>query len=243
MTNEVPSFRRILLKLSGEALAGKEAYGIDPSVLQALAKEISSIHELGVQVGIVIGGGNIFRGLRAQDFGMSRVPADHMGMLATVINTLALAEALKHQGAEARVMTAIDMIKIAEPYTQDQAITHLSNGRIVLFGAGTGNPYFTTDTAAALKALEIDADVLLKATKVDGVYDADPEKDPAAEFFSRLSYEDVLNRQLKVMDLTAVSLSMSRQLPVIVFNVRKEANLVKIVTGQKIGTMIAGEAS
>jgi len=238
-----PRFKRILLKLSGEALMGDQSFGIDSKVLESVAAEISDIHKLGVEVGIVIGGGNIFRGLQSDAFGVGRVAGDHMGMLATVINTIALGEALGKNGCKTRIMTAIDMIKIAEPYVRERAVSHLSKNSIVLFGAGTGNPYFTTDTAAALRAMEIDADVLLKATKVDGVYDADPETEPGAKYFDRLTYSEVLKRNLKVMDLTAVSLAMGQELPIIVFNLRKKGNIKNIISGDQIGTLITGEGS
>jgi uridylate kinase len=240
MNDIPPKFNRILLKLSGEALTGDKAYGIDPDILESVAFEISSIHKLGVQVAIVIGGGNIFRGLQSAAYGIKRVAADHMGMLATVINALALGEALRRIGSETRVMTAIDMIRIAEPYIRERAVSHLFKNRVVLFGAGTGNPYFTTDTAAALRAIEIEADVLLKATRVDGVYDADPELDPSAKLFSELTYREVLERNLKVMDLTSVSLAMAQELPIIVFNLKNKGNITKIISGQKEGTLIAG---
>ncbi|UCF81995.1 MAG: UMP kinase [Desulfobacteraceae bacterium] len=238
-----PRFKRILLKLSGEALMGDKSFGIDPAVLEDVASEISSIHKVGVQVAIVIGGGNIFRGLQSTRYGVGRVAADHMGMLATIINALALGEALQRIGVETRVMTAIDMIKIAEPYIRGRAIRHLSKNRIVLFGAGTGNPYFTTDTAAALRAMEIDAEVLMKATKVDGVYDADPEIEPSAKPFPQLTYHEVLKRNLKVMDLTGVSLAMGQGLPIIVFNLREKGNIMKVIAGEKVGTLITGESS
>jgi uridylate kinase len=242
--NEIrPPFKRILLKLSGEALMGDQSFGIESSVLESVASEISDIRKQGVEVGIVIGGGNIFRGLHSSAFGVGRVAGDHMGMLATVINALALGEALQRIGHETRVMTAIDMIKIAEPYVRERALGHLSKKRILLFGAGTGNPYFTTDTAAALRAMEIDADVLLKATKVDYVYDADPETNPGARSFDRLTYDEVLKRNLKVMDLTAVSLAMGRELPIVVFNIRKKGNMMRIVSGDRVGTLITGEKS
>ncbi len=220
---------------------GNQSFGIDSTVLEGVAAEISVIHEIGVEVGIVIGGGNIFRGLQSDAFGVGRVAGDHMGMLATVINSIALGEVLGRIGCETRIMTAIDMIKIAEPYIRERAVTHLSKSRIVLFGAGTGNPYFTTDTAAALRAMEIDADVLLKATKVDGVYDDDPETTPGAKYFDRLTYSEVLKRNLKVMDLTAVSLAMGQKLPIIVFNLRKRGNIKNIISGDRIGTLITGE--
>ena len=238
-----PRFKRILLKLSGEALMGDQSFGIDSKVIVSVASEISAIHKLGVEVGIVIGGGNIFRGLQSDAFGVGRVAGDHMGMLATVINSIALGEALGRIGCETRIMTAIDMIKIAEPYVRERAVSHLSKNYIVLFGAGTGNPYFTTDTAAALRAMEIDAEVLLKATKVDGVYDADPETEPGAKYFDRLAYSEVLKRNLKVMDLTAVSLAMGQKLPIIVFNLREKGNIKKIISGEHIGTLITGEGS
>jgi uridylate kinase len=241
MTDGPPHFKRILLKLSGEALMGDQSFGLDPSVLKSVASEIYSIHKLGVQVAIVIGGGNIFRGLQSAAYGVGRVAADHMGMLATIINALALSEALKGMGSESRVMTAIDMIKIAEPYISGRAISHLSKNRVVLFGAGTGNPFFTTDTAAALRAMEISADVLLKATKVDGVYDADPELEPSAKPFPTLTYREVLKRNLKVIDLTAISLAMGQKLPIIVFNLKKKGNIMKAICGEQIGTTITEE--
>jgi len=243
MPDTRPRFKRILLNLSGETIMGNQSFGIDSTVLESVAAEILAIHELGVEVGIVIGGGNIFRGLQSDAFGVGRVAGDYMGMLATVINTLALGEALQGIGCETRTMTAIDMIKIAEPYVRERAVSHLSKSRIVLFGAGTGNPYFTTDTAAALRAMEIDADVLLKATKVDGVYDDDPETTPGAKYLDRLTYSEVLKRNLKVMDLTAVSLAMGQELPIIVFNLRKKGNIKSIISGDQIGTLITGEGS
>ena len=243
MNKPSPSYKRILLKLSGEALTGEQSYGIDPSVLDRVALEISSIHKLGVQIAIVIGGGNIFRGLQSSAYGVNRVPADHMGMLATIINAIALGEVLNRYECETRVMTAIDMIKIAEPYIRGRAISHLHKDRIVIFGGGTGNPYFTTDTAAALRAMEINAEVLLKATKVEGVYDADPELDPLAKPFSRLTYSEILKKNLKVMDLTAVSLAMGRKLPIIVFNLQKRGNITDVVLGKKVGTLITGDES
>jgi len=240
MNDISPKFNRILLKLSGEALTGEQAYGIDPDILESVALEISSIHKLGVQIAIVIGGGNIFRGLQSAIYGIKRTVADHMGMLATVINALALGEALQRIGSETRVMTAIDMNRIAEPYVRERATGHLSKNRVVLFGAGTGNPYFTTDTAAALRAIEIEADVLLKATRVDGVYDADPESTPSAKLFSELTYREVLERNLEVMDLTSVSLAMGQKLPIVVFNLKKRGNITKVLSGQKVGTLISG---
>lgn len=241
MNSSPPRFKRVLLKISGEALMGDESFGISPRVLKKVAAEIAAVHDLGVQMAIVIGGGNIFRGLQAETFGVGRTAADHMGMLATVINTLALGEALQGNACESRIMTAIDIIKVAEPYIRERAIRHLNRGRIVLFGAGTGNPYFTTDTAAALRAVEIEAEVLLKATKVDGVYPADPEKQTGGKPFKKLSYKQVLSQNLKVMDLTAVSLAMGQGLPIIVFNLRKKGNVLKVISQPNIGTLIAGE--
>lgn len=239
MNDITPKFNRILLKLSGEALTGNQTYGIDPDILERVAFEISSIHKIGVQVAVVIGGGNIFRGLQSATYGIKRATADHMGMLATIINALALGEALQRIGSETRVMTAIDMNRIAEPYIRERATNHLSKNRVVLFGAGTGNPYFTTDTAAALRAIEIEADVLLKATRVDGVYDADPELAPSAKLFNELTYREVLEKNLEVMDLTSVSLAMSQKLPIIVFNLKKKGNIAKVISGQKVGTLIS----
>ena len=243
MKAKQPCFKRILLKLSGEALMGDKSFGIDPTVLGEVASEICSVHKLGVEVAIVIGGGNIFRGLQSDTYSVGRVAADYMGMLATVINALALSEALQRIGAETRVMTAIDMIKIAEPYVRGRAISHLSKNCIVLFGAGTGNPFFTTDTAAALRAMEIDAEILMKATKVDGVYDTDPELDASAKKFPQMTYREVIKRNLKVMDLTGVSLAMGQKLPILVFNLRKKGNIVKAIHGEKVGTLITGEPS
>ncbi len=241
MSDFTPRYQRILLKLSGEALMGEGEYGIDPSVLKRVAAEISAVHKMGVQIAIVIGGGNIFRGLQADSYGVGRAAADNMGMLATIINALALGEALDRLGCESRIMTAIDMIKIAEPYIRMKAIRHLEKSRIVLVGAGTGNPYFTTDTAAALRAMEMGAEVLLKATKVDGVYDSDPELEPSAKFFSTLSYEEVLRKNLQVMDITAVSLAMDQEMPIVVFNLLAQGNIQRVVSGQPIGTTIGGE--
>ena len=220
---------------------GDQSFGIDPSVLETVATEISDIHKLGVEIGIVIGGGNIFRGLQSEAFGVERVAGDHMGMLATVINSIALGEILKKIGLESRVMSALDIRRVAESYDRGQAIKHLSKKRVVIFGAGTGNPYFTTDTAATLRALETDAEVLMKATNVDGVYDADPKLEPSAKPFSELTYGEVLEKNLKVMDLTAVSLAMGQQLPIIVFNLGDAGNIMKAVSGEKVGTLITGE--
>jgi len=231
-------FQRILLKLSGELLAGEAGHGISDDVLVALADEIRDVHGMGVQVGVVLGGGNIFRGLAGSTRGMDRVGADHMGMLATVINCLALQHALEKRGLFTRVMSAIRMDQICEPYIRRRAVRHLEKGRIVLFGAGTGNPYFTTDTAAVLRAIEVGADVILKGTKVDGVYSGDPMQDPAATRFASIGYMDILNRGLKVMDSTAISLCMDNRLPLVVFNVGQPGNLVKLVNGESVGTRV-----
>jgi uridylate kinase len=242
MSVKKPRFKRILLKLSGEALMGKKPYGVDPSVLKTVAEEIQRVRELGVEIGIVIGGGNIFRGLRASDYGMGRVAADHMGMLATVMNAIALGEALSQRGSEARIMSAIEMNKVAEPYIRQKAVTHLRRGRIVLFAGGTGNPYFSTDTAAALRAMEVNAEVLLKATKVDGVYSADPEKVSSPQFFEQLTYQEFLKKNLRVLDLTAVTLAMGQNLPIVVFSLRKKGNIMRVTLGQKVGTLISGRS-
>jgi len=241
MPDPSPRYGRILLKLSGEALMGAQSYGIDPAVLEAVAAEIASIHKLGVQTAIVIGGGNIFRGLQSDAYGVGRVAADHMGMLATMINALALGEALAGIDCETRVMSAIDMVKIAEPYIRGRAIRHLSKDRILVFGAGTGNPFFTTDTAASLRALEMGADVLLKATKVDGVYDSDPMTNPTAKPILKISHGEFLKRNLRAMDLTAVSMAMDRNLPIVVFNLKKKGNIFKVIAGEHVGTLITGE--
>lgn len=236
-----PVYKRIVLKLSGEALQGKQEHGIDQGVLFSLAAQIKGIKGLGVDVVIVLGGGNIFRGIEnTQNKGlcMDRSVADYMGMLATVINGLALQDALEKEGMPSRVMTAIEMQRIAEPYIRRRAIRHLEKGRIVVFVAGTGNPYFTTDTAAALRAMEIDADVILKATKVDGVYSSDPLKNKNAKKFSQLKYIDVLKKGLKVMDATAVSLCMDNKLPIVVFNLNKDGNIRRVVLGENIGTVV-----
>ncbi|MBI1798081.1 MAG: UMP kinase [Candidatus Eisenbacteria bacterium] len=236
-------YQRILLKLSGELLAGTAGHGIDDQVLHALADEIREVHDLGVQVGIVTGGGNIFRGLAASTRGMDRVGADYMGMLATVINSLALQHALEKRGVYTRVMSAIEMARVCEPYIRRRAVRHLEKGRIVVLAAGTGNPYFTTDTAAALRAIEVGADVILKATRVDGVFSSDPIQDPSATFFPRISYLDILNRGLKVMDSTAISLCMDNRLPLVVFNIGVRGNLMRVVNGEPVGTMVGEPVS
>ena len=230
--------QRILLKLSGELLAGEAGHGIDDDVLSGLAEEVRDVHALGVQVGLVLGGGNIFRGLAGSARGMDRVAADHMGMLATVINSLSVQHALEKRGLYTRVMSAIEMHQVCEPWIRRRAVRHLEKGRIVVMAAGTGNPYFTTDTAAVLRAIEIGADVVLKGTKVDGVYSGDPKKQANATFFSRIRYMDILNQDLKVMDSTAISLCRDNRLPLIVFNVGVRGNLVRIVNGESVGTVV-----
>lgn len=236
------TYRRALLKLSGEALIGDQGYGIDAKMLQYLADEISDVHRLGVELALVIGGGNIFRGSEAEARGIDRVTADNMGMLATVINGLSLQSALEQAGVVTRVQTAFEMRAVAEPYIRRRALRHLEKGRVVLFAGGTGNPYFTTDTTAALRAAEIDADVVLKATKVDGIYDEDPMTHPEAVRLPRLTYLDTLQRRLKVMDATAVSLCMDNQLPIVVFDINQPGNLRSIMQGKSIGTLVGGES-
>jgi uridylate kinase len=233
-------YKRILLKISGEAMMGAKGYGIDSSTVAFIAKEIKEAVSAGVEVAIVIGGGNIFRGVEASVKGMERASADYMGMLATVINALALQNFLEKYGVPTRVQSAIEMKELTEPYIRRKAIRHLEKGRIVIFAAGTGNPYFTTDTAAALRAMEIGADVILKATKVDGIYSSDPMKDPSAKKYSTVTYIDVLKRGLSIMDSTAVSLCMDNNLPIVVFNLRGNSNIRKIIEGKKIGTLVKG---
>lgn len=236
-----PAFKRVLLKLSGEALGGEQGYGIDPLVIETIAREVRDVVECGVQLALVIGGGNIFRGLAASSKGMDRASADYMGMLATVINSLAMQDALEKIGVDTRVQSAIAMQEVAEPYIRRRAIRHLEKGRVVIFGAGTGNPFFTTDTAASLRAMEIGAEAILKGTKVDGVYSADPKKDPAAVKFSTLTYLEVLKKGLQVMDATATSLCMDNSLPIIVFDITSHGNVKKVVCGEAIGTIVKGE--
>ena len=233
-------YKRILLKLSGEALMGSQGHGIDLAVIDKIASEVKEIYEHGLQIAIVIGGGNIFRGLSAAAKGMERASADYMGMLATVLNALALQNTLENKGVATRVQSAIEMRELAETYIRRRAVRHLEKNRIVIFAAGTGNPYFTTDTAAALRAMEIGADVIMKATKVDGVYSADPVKDPSAVKFDRLSYLDVLQKNLKVMDAAAISLCMDNNLPIIVFNLNVPGNIRRIVAGEPLGTLVTG---
>ena len=233
-----PAFKRIVLKLSGEALQGNLGYGIDYNVLISIARQIKEVKSLGVQMAIVIGGGNIFRGIAGSTKGMDRASADYMGMLATVLNALALQDALEKNGVFTRVQSAIEMEELAEPYIRRRAIRHLEKGRVVIFAGGTGNPYFTTDTTAALRAIEIGAEVILKATKVDGVYSSDPVKNKNAKRYETLHYIDVLKRGLKVMDATATSLCMDNELPIIVFSMKKTGNIKRVIMGEKIGTTI-----
>jgi uridylate kinase len=231
-------YRRILLKLSGEALMGPGSYGIDPTTLAQIADELIDVHNLGVEIALVLGGGNIFRGIAASSRGMDRAHADYMGMLATVINSLALQDALESRGSRTRVLSAIEMERLAEPYIRRRAIRHLEKGRLVIFAAGTGNPFFTTDTAASLRAMEIGAEIVMKATRVDGVYDKDPHKHKDARMFRRLSYLDVLNRNLAVMDSTAISLCRDNNLPILVFNMTKPGNIRRVVLGEPLGTLV-----
>ena len=240
MGDRSPKYNRVLLKLSGEALGGSRDYGIDLEVVESIAAQVKRVHQMGVQVAVVVGGGNIFRGASGGD--IDRVSADYMGMLATVINALALQDALERTGIPARTMTAIQMPQVAEPYIRRRAVRHLEKGRVVLLAAGTGNPYFTTDTTAALRAVEIEADVILKATKVDGVYTADPKRDPTATKFERLGYLEVLNRGIEVMDNTALTLCMDNDVPIVVFNLLTQGNIERVVMGDEIGTLV-GTAS
>ena len=233
-----PAYQRVLLKLSGEALMGEQPFGIDPAVTTQIAKDIQEIQQLGVQTAVVIGGGNLFRGLAASAKGMDRATADYMGMLATVINALALQDALEHQGIATRVASAIEMRAVAEPFIRRRAVRHLEKGRVVVFAAGTGNPYFTTDTAAALRAMEMKADVILKGTKVDGIYTADPVTHPEATKYDDISYLRVLEQGLKVMDATAISLCMDNKLPIVVFNLRTSGSLRRVIMGEPVGTTV-----
>ena len=238
LSNKLMKYKRILLKLSGEALMGNRQYGIDPTRLAEYAQDIKKITNLGVEVAIVIGGGNIFRGVAGASNGMDRVQADHMGMLATVINGLALQSALEDANVPTRLQSAIKINEVAEPFIRRKAKRHLEKGRVVIFGGGTGNPYFTTDSAAVLRAIEIEADVILKGTRVDGIYNADPEKDSAATKFDTITFDDVLRKGLKVMDTTAFTLSQENRLPIIVFDMNKKENLLKVVSGENIGTTV-----
>ncbi|MEW6200615.1 MAG: UMP kinase [bacterium] len=238
MAQKKTTYTRILLKLTGEGLAGKQKYGINRETIISYAEEIADVKKLGVQVAIVVGGGNIFRGVSSAADGMDRVSADYIGMLSTVINALAMQNALENIGIYTRVMSAIEMREVAEPYIRRRAIRHLEKGRIVIFAAGTGNPYFTTDTAAALRAVEIKANAILKATRVDGVYESDPLKHPEAKMFKELSYLEVIRRRLKVMDTTSISMCMDNNIPIIVFNFTKRGNLKKLISGQRLGTIV-----
>jgi uridylate kinase len=238
-----PVFKRVLLKLSGEALMGEKQFGIDPLVLQRYAVEVKAAKDLGVEIGIVIGGGNIFRGMQNSASGIDKVTGDQMGMLATLINALALQSALEHEGMVTRLMSAIRVDVIAEPFIRRRAIRHLEKSRVVIFGAGTGNPYFTTDTAAVLRAVEIEADVIMKGTRVDGVFDSDPERNPAAFRYEQLTYLDVLEKDLKVMDMTAITLCKENKLPILVFNMNTPGNLRRIVLGEQVGTRVLEAAS
>jgi uridylate kinase len=236
-----PAYRRIVLKLSGEALAGSQGYGIDPQVVERIAAEVRDVTTLGVQVAIVIGGGNIFRGVAASAGGMDRATADYMGMLATIINALALQDSLEKAGVATRVLSAIEMRAVAEPYIRRRAIRHLEKGRVVIFAAGTGNPFFTTDTAGALRAVEIGADAIIKATKVDGIYSADPKRDATAQHLPRVTYIEALNRRLQVMDTTAISLCMENALPIVVFDLTRSGNIRRIVLGEPVGSIVSSE--
>ncbi len=231
-------YRRILLKISGEALAGEDGYGINASVLEGFAEEIREAHDLGAEIALVVGGGNIFRGLSAAASSMDRVQADYMGMLATVINSMALQDALERKGVYTRLLTAIKMEQIAEPFIRRRAVRHLEKGRVVIFGAGTGNPYFTTDTAASLRAIEIEADVIIKGTRVRGVFDSDPEKNPDARFFPRISYFDVIRKNLRVMDMTAITLCRENSLPIVVMDMNVKGNFTSLLQGEAIGTLV-----
>ena len=244
MSNEIekhPAYRRVLLKISGEALVGEQSFGIDVKVAHSVAEEIKQVHNLGVEVAVVVGGGNIFRGLSKSAGSMDRSSADYIGMLATVMNAVVLQDALERTGIQTRVLSAIDIPEMAEPFIRRRAIRHLEKGRIVIFAAGTGNPFFSTDSAAALRALEIKADVILKATKVDGVYSADPMKDATATRFDCITFQEVLEKQLKVMDASAISLCMDNNLPIVVFNMRKPGNIARVVTTDGIGTRVCLE--
>jgi uridylate kinase len=238
METDQPKYRRVLLKLSGEALMGEQQFGIDQDVIERYSSEIRSVHELGVQIGIVIGGGNIFRGVSDSPSGIDKVTGDHMGMLATLINSLALQNALERDGNVTRLMSAIRVDVVAEPFIRRRAVRHLEKNRIVIFGAGTGNPYFTTDTAAALRAVEIEADVIIKGTRVDGVFDSDPERNPGAFKFEQISYLDVLKKDLKVMDMTAITLCRENLLPILVFNMNTPGNFKRLILGERVGTRV-----
>ncbi|HRE52780.1 MAG TPA: UMP kinase [Flavitalea sp.] len=234
----LPKYKRILLKLSGESLMGDKSFGLDPVMIEQYARDIKGITELGVQVAVVIGGGNIYRGMNEIETGIERAQGDYMGMLATVINGMAMQAMLEKVGVYTRLQSAIKMEQVAEPYIRRRAIRHLEKGRVVIFGAGTGNPYFTTDTAGSLRAIEIEAEVILKGTRVDGIYTADPEKDPAAKKFGSISFQECISKNLRVMDMTAFTLCMENKLPIIVFDMNKPGNLHRVVTGEKVGTLV-----
>jgi uridylate kinase len=234
----LPKYKRIVLKLSGESLQGPQGFGIHGETIQAIAKELKEVRELGVEIAIMVGGGNIFRGARQRGFEIDRATGDYMGMLATMINALALQDALEKEGVHTRVQSAMGMHQVAEPFIRRRAVRHLEKGRVVIFGAGTGNPYFSTDTAAALRAMEIKADVILKATRVDGIYDADPERVSDAKFFAQITYRDVLHQDLKVMDSTAISLCMDNGMPIVVFNMNRHGNIKRVVLGERVGSTV-----
>ena len=240
MSNGKPKYKRVLIKLSGEALMGEQPFGIDTQVFETMAGEINQVQTLGVETAVVIGGGNIFRGIAASARGMDRVSADHMGMLATLINGLALQDALEKLGTHTRVLSALEIREVAETFIRRRAIRHLEKGRVIIFAAGTGNPYFSTDTAAALRAMEIKAEIIIKGTKVSGIYSADPEREADATFFEEITYFEVIEKGLKVMDTTAISLCMDNSLPIIVFDVKEPGNMKRVVCGEKIGTMVRG---
>ncbi len=240
MTAREPRYRRVLLKLSGEALMGERPFGVDPAAVVALADEVADVHGLGVALALVVGGGNIFRGKDAEAMGVDRVTGDQMGMLATVINALALQDALERRAVTTRVLTALEMRQVAEPFIRRRALRHLEKGRVVILAAGTGNPYFTTDSAAALRAVELKAEVLLKATKVEGIYTSDPDRDPSARLLKRVGYLEALERGLRVMDTTAISLCMDNRLPIVVFNAREPGNIRRVVLGEDVGSVVAG---
>ena len=240
MSNGKPRYKRVLIKLSGEALMGEQPFGIDTQVFETMAGEINQVQTLGVETAVVIGGGNIFRGIAASARGMDRVSADHMGMLATLINGLALQDALEKIGTHTRVLSALEIREVAETFIRRRAIRHLEKGRVIIFAAGTGNPYFSTDTAAALRAMEIKAEIIIKGTKVSGIYSADPEREADATFFEEITYFEVIEKGLKVMDTTAISLCMDNSLPIIVFDVKEPGNMKRVVCGEKIGTMVRG---
>jgi uridylate kinase len=233
-----PVYRRILLKLSGEAFQGPQGFGIHGETIRSIARELKDVHHLGIEIAIMVGGGNIFRGARQKGFEIDRATGDYMGMLATVINAMALQDALEKEGVFTRVLSAIEMKEVSEPFIRRRAMRHLEKGRVVIFGAGTGNPYFSTDTAAALRAMEIKADVILKATRVDGIFDADPEKVSGAKFFAEITYRDVLNQNLKVMDATAISLCMDNGMPIVVFNMNQHGNIKRVVMGERVGSSV-----